>query len=212
MKKILSLGLFIIIFCGFMVGCKSKMTRDEIDKYEEQENKIEYNLKIASETLNSVITYSDLIWSIEDQKEIDDLYRKMTNKQDIIDQSERDLNEISLNKLLNFHNYMVEYRGTTQEKEDNKFMSMNYQYLLAKRRLAYADKIISLYSDGTLSSDEHDRIQNIDYLSTNYLNDDMNKKIKTLQDELDKEYSLDSKGLSELYDKLRYINEEELDD
>lgn len=76
MKKILSLGLFIIICCGFMVGCKSKMTRDEIYKYEEQENKIEYNLKTASETLSSVITYSYLIWSIEDQKEIDDLYRK----------------------------------------------------------------------------------------------------------------------------------------
>ncbi|WP_419726217.1 hypothetical protein [Terrisporobacter petrolearius] len=210
MKKILSLGLFIIICGSFMVGCQSKMTRDDIDKYEEQENKIEYNLKTASETLNSVITYSDLIWSIEDQKEIDDLYRKMADNQDTIDQAERDLNKISLNKLLNFHNYMVEYRGTTQEKEDNKFMSMNYQYLLAKRRLAYADKIISLYSDGTLSSDEHDRIQNIDYLSTNYLNDDMNKNIKTLQDELDKEYSLDSKGLSELYGKLRYINEEEL--
>lgn len=211
MKKILSLGLFMIICCSFMVGCKNEMSRDEIDKYEEQESEIKYCLKTAGETLDSIITYSDLIWSIEDQKEIDDLYSKMTDKQDIIGQAVRNLNEISLNKLLKFHNYMVEYRGTTQEKEDNEFMSMNYQYLLAKRRLAYANEIISLYSDGNLSSEEYDIIQNIDYLSSNYLDDDANKKIKTLQDELDKEYSLDSKELSELYNKLRYTNKEELD-
>lgn len=209
-KKIITLGISLFMAMS-IVGCKNKMSREEIDKYEEQESKIEYCLKTASETLNSVITYSDLIWSIEDQKEIDDLYRKMTDKQDIIDQAIRDLNGISLNKLLKFHNYMVEYRGTTQEKEDNEFMSMNYQYLVAKRQLAYADKIISLYSDGSLSSEEYDIIQNIDYLSSNYL-DDENKKIKTLQDELDKEYSLDSEELSELYNKLRYINKEELDD
>lgn len=208
MKKILSLGLFIIICCSFMIGCSNKMTIDEIDKYEEQENNIKSDLNTSSEILKSIITYSDIIWAIDDQKEIDELYKKMLGKQDLIKETEDDLDRISLNKLLKFHNYMVEYKGTTQEKEDNEFISINYQYLLAKRRLAYSKEIISLYDDGTLSEEEYKKIENINYLSNNYLNDDFKKDIKALQDELDEKYSLDSKTLRELSDKLNKIVEE----
>lgn len=211
MKKILSLGLFIIVCCGLMVGCKSKMTRNEINKYEEQELTIEYGLKAASEKLDSVITYSNLIWNTEDEKTIDELYQKMLSNLDFINQVEQDLNEISLDELSNFHNYMVEYRGTTQEKEDNKFMNVKYQYLLAKRTLAYADKIIDLYSDGTLSSEENDKIKIIEFISEDLSNGSSNENVKKLQQELDKEYFLDSKELYELHDKFKYMNEEELD-
>lgn len=209
MKKILSLGLFIIISCGLMVGCNNKMTRDEINKYEQQETTIEYGLKTASEKFDSVVTYSNLIWNTEDKKTVDELYQKMHSNLDSINEVEQDLNKISLDELSNFHNYMVEYRGTTQEKEDNKFMSMKYQYLLAKRRLAYADKIIDLYSDGTLSSEEYDKIQSIEFISDNPSNGSSNENVKKLQQELDKEYFLDSKELYELYDKLKYMNEED---
>jgi len=210
MKKILSLGLFIIICCGFMVGCNSKMTRDEIDKYEEQESTIEYGLKTASEKFDSVVNYSNLIWDTEDKKTIDELYQKMSSNLDYINEVEKNLNKISLDELSNFHNQMVEYRGTTQEKEDNKFMSVKYQYLLAKRRLAYADKIIDLYSDGTLSEEEYDKIQNIDLLADDQRIRSSNENVKKLQQELDKEYFLDSKELYELYDKLKYMSEEDL--
>lgn len=208
MKKILSLGLFIIICCSFMVGCSNKMSIDEIDKYEEQENNIKSDLNTSSEILKSIITYSDIIWAVDDQKEIDELYKKMLGKQDLIKETEDDLDRVSLNKLLKFHNYMVEYKGTTQEKEDNEFISINYQYLLAKRRLAYSKEIISLYDDGTLSEEEYKKIENINYLSNNYLNDDFKKDIKALQDKLDEKYSLDSKTLRELSDKLNKIVEE----
>lgn len=208
MKKILSLGLFMIICCSFMVGCSNKMSIDEIDKYEEQENNIKSDLNTSSEILKSIITYSDIIWAVDDQKEIDELYKKMLGKQDLIKETEDDLDRVSLNKLLKFHNYMVEYKGTTQEKEDNEFISINYQYLLAKRRLAYSKEIISLYDDGTLSEEEYKKIENINYLSNNYLNDDFKKDIKTLQDKLDEKYSLDSKTLRELSDKLNKIVEE----
>lgn len=208
MKKILSLGLFMIICCSFMIGCGNKMSIDEIDKYEEQENNIKSDLNTSSEILKSIITYSDIIWAVDDQKEIDELYKKMLGKQDLIKETEDDLDRVSLNKLLKFHNYMVEYKGTTQEKEDNEFISINYQYLLAKRRLAYSKEIISLYDDGTLSEEEYKKIENINYLSNNYLNDDFKKDIKTLQDKLDEKYSLDSKTLRELSDKLNKIVEE----
>lgn len=208
MKKILSLGLFMIICCSFMIGCSNKMSIDEIDKYEEQENNIKSDLNTSSEILKSIITYSDIIWAVDDQKEIDELYKKMLGKQDLIKETEDDLDRVSLNKLLKFHNYMVEYKGTTQEKEDNEFISINYQYLLAKRRLAYSKEIISLYDDGTLSEEEYKKIENINYLSNNYLNDDFKKDIKALQDKLDEKYSLDSKTLRELSDKLNKIVEE----
>lgn len=210
MKKILSLGLFIIICCSFMVGCNSKMTRDEIDKYEEQESTIEYGLKTASEKLDSVVAYSNLIWNTEDKKTIDDLYQKMSGNLDSINEVEQKLNKISLDELSNFHNYMFEYKGTTQEKEDNKFMRIKCQYLLAKRKLAYADKIIDLYSDGTLSSEEYDKIKIIEFISDDPSNGSSNENVKKLQQELDKEYFLDSKELYELYDKLKYMSEEDL--
>lgn len=209
MKKILSLGLFIIISCSFMVGCNSKITRDEIDEYEEQESTIEFGLKTASEKLDSVVTYSNLIWNTEDKKTIDELYQKMSSNLDYINEVEQKLNKISLDELSNFHNYMVEYKGTTQEKEDNKFMRIKCQYLLAKRKLAYADKIIDLYSDGTLSSEEYDKIKIIEFISDDPSNGSSNENVKKLQQELDKEYFLDSKELYDLYDKLKYMNEED---
>lgn len=211
MKKILSLGLFIIICCSFMVGCNKKITTDEINKYEKQELTIEYGLKASSEKLDSIISYSNLIWNTEDQKTVDELYQKMHDNLDFINQVSKDLNEISLDELSDFHNYMVEYRGTTQEKEDNKFMSVKYQYLLAKRTLAYADKIINLYSDGNLSSEENDKIKIIEFISEDLSNGSSNENVKKLQQELDKEYFLDSKELYELHDKFKYMNEEELD-
>lgn len=212
MYKKLSLGLFIIIFCSFVVGCSNKMSMDEIDGYEERENNIKSDLSTASDILDDIISYSDTIWMTEDQKEIDKIYNNMLEKQDLIKEIEDNLNKIQLNKLEEFHNYMVEYKGTTQEKEDNEFRGINFQYLLAKRRLAYSKEIISLYDDGTLSEEEYGKIEDIDFLSSYYLKDDddtFKKDTRDLQNSLDKKYSLDSKTLRELSDKLDEITSEE---
>lgn len=212
MKKILSLGILVLICCGFITGCNNKMSRDEISKYEEQETSIKYGLKTASEKFDSVVSYTHKIWITDDEETVNKLYQDMHDNLEMINAIEKDLSKISLDELSDYHNYMVEYKGTTQEKEDNNFMRIKYQYLLAKIRLAYADKIINLYSDGTLSSEEYDQIKNIELLADGQRIRSTSENIKKLQSELDKEYFLDSKELYDLYDKLKYMNEEDFND
>lgn len=210
MKKILSLGLILGLCGSLMVGC-GKMSREDIDEYGRQEDSINYNLNNASETLDNIILYSSLIWGIDDQKRIDEFCKKLTNYQKEINELTKDLNKISLDELSKFHDYMVEYKGTTQEEEDIKFMVIKYNFLLAKTKLAFADKIMNLYKDGSLSYEDNEEIKMIESISDDpsyKISDDEAKKIRQ---ELDKDYFLDSKELLELYNKLTNINKGELD-
>lgn len=212
MRRMLSLGLFMIICSSFMVGCSNKMSMDKMDRYKQQESDLESDLESAVDVLDDIIFNSNMIWVTDNQKEIDKEWSKILDKEKSIKKIENNLQKISLNKLLKYHNYMVEYKGTTQEKEDNEFIVANYQYLLIKRKLAYSKEIISLYEDSNLSAKEYEKIEDIKFLSNYFLEDDEDefpKDTKKLQNDLDEKYSLDSKTLRELYDKVVEMEDED---
>lgn len=211
MRRMLSLGLFMIMCSSFMVGCSNKMSMDKIGECEQQENDLESDLESATDIFKSIDINSDIIWSTDDQKEIDKAWGRISDKEESIKEIEDNLKKISLNKLLKYHNHMVEYRGTTQEHEDNEFIRVNYQYLLTKRRLACSKEIISLYDDGNISEEEHNKIIKIGILSCLYLKydeDSTMNDVQILQRDLDEKYSLDSKTLRELHYKVEKMEDE----
>lgn len=208
MKKLLSLGL-VLVLCGSLTACGNKMSVEKIDEYKKQEDDITSYYNKTHDMIEDVKENTDIIWESDDKEEQEDAYIKISDNVDVINEYARELKKISLDKLQEFHNYMVEYKGTTQSEEDYNFIKINYNYLMAKRRLAYLDKIMSFYKDGVLGADECIMIDDIATLSNVVINEEgkVEKNLKDLQFELDEEYGLDSESLYELERKMYRFKE-----
>lgn len=208
MKKLLILGL-ILVLCGTLVACSSKMSVEKIDEYKKQEDDIVSYYNETHDMMKNVKENTKIIWESDDEDEQEDAYIKISDDAELLNEYGRELNKISLDELRDFHNYMVEYKGTTQSEEDYNFIKINYNYLMAKRRLAYLDKIMSFYDDGSLRADECIMIDDTATLSNVVISeeDDVEKNLKDLQFELDEEYGLDSESLYELERKMYRFKE-----
>lgn len=188
-KKYKSRGLLILLMVFLilnLVGCSNKMSEDDIEKYEKQESLIYTESTNINNMLYNILNYPKII-------------EKVLDEEDNVEEYENKLNSVSLKGLKKYHNYMVEYKGTTQEEEDVKFNKVKYKYLLAKRDLAYTEELLGLYENDTLSDEVESRIYDIKFLYENSITQDseVGQEILDLQKELDKKYDIDS---SEIYD------------
>lgn len=208
MKKIFGLGL-VLVLCGSLTACGNKMSVEKIDEYKKQEDDITSYYNKTHEMIKDVKENTNVIWESDDKDKQEEAYIKISDNAEAINEYSRELKKISLDKLQEFHNYMVEYKGTTQSEEDYNFIKINYNYLMTKRRLAYLDKMISYYDDGSLRADECIMIDDIATLSNVVISeeDEVEKNLKDLQSELDKEYDLDSESLYELERKMHRFKE-----
>lgn len=205
MKKILSLGLFIIICCGFIVGCQSKMSEEEMDNLKNQESLIHSSSTDILTILCDTIDYSYELFADNSKEIIDANKNRILNTSKDVKMYEDALDKISLDNLKKFHNYLVEYKGTTQEQEDIEFNEIKYKYLLSRRQLAYTKEIIELCSNNNLSKEVFDRIKNIKILQENVISENNNnkKEVMELQNELDKKYNTNSKELYDIESKVK---------
>lgn len=205
MKKILSIGLFIIICCGLMVGCKSKMSEEEMENLKNQESLIHSSSTDTLTILCDTIDYSYELFADNSKEIIDANKNRILNTSKDVKMYEDALDNISLDNIKNYHNYLVEYKGTTQEQEDIEFNEIKYKYLLSRRQLAYTKEIIELCSDDNLSKEVFDRIKNIKILQENIISENNNdkKEVVELQNELDKKYGIDSKELYDIESKVK---------
>lgn len=205
MKKILSLGLFIIISCGLMVGCSNKISEEDVDNLKNQESSVYSNSTDIFTMLCDTIDYSYELFADNSKEIIDANKHRILNTSEDVEMYEKALDNISLDNLKNYHNYLVEYKGTTQEQEDINFNKMKYTYLLSKRQLAYTKEIIELCSNDNLSKEVFDRIKNIKILQENIISENNNnkKEVIELQNELDKKYDIDSKELYDIESKVK---------
>lgn len=208
MRKILSLGL-VLVSCGILTACSNEMNVEKIDEYKKQEEDITLYYNETHDMIKDVKENTNIIWESEDKEEQEDAYTKISDNVELINEYSKKLKQISLDELQDFHNYMVEYQGTTQSEEDYNFIKVNYNYLMTKRRLAYLDKMVSYYDDGSLRADECIMIDDITTLSNVVISeeDDVEKNLKDLQLKLDEEYDLDSESLYELERKMYRFKE-----
>ncbi|WP_419726218.1 hypothetical protein [Terrisporobacter petrolearius] len=205
MKKLLSLGLFIIVCCGFIVGCGNKMSEEDMSNLKNQESSVYSNSTNIYTMLCDTIDYSYELFA-DNSKEITDANKnRILNTSKDVEMYEDVLDNISLDKLKNYHNYLVEYKGTTQEEEDIEFNKTKYKYLLSKRQLAYTKEVIELCNNDNLSGEVFDRIKNIKILQETIVSENNNykKEVIELQNELDKKYNIDSKELYDVESKVK---------
>lgn len=155
MKKILNLGL-ILVLCGNLVGCE--MSEEKIEQCKEYEELLDVTTQDVDETYNDIyeraVTNDDMGYG-----EIEPV---ITIGENAITNHENDLNEVSMDDLKKYHDYLVEYRGTTQEEEDNNFMITKSVYMVNTLTLSYASEIMSLYNGEELSKDDIEMVKKID--------------------------------------------------
>ncbi|WP_312286746.1 hypothetical protein [Terrisporobacter sp.] len=203
MKKILSLGLFIIICCGFMVGCKSRMSDEEMDKYCDYESDIESMYIDSNQIKKRVDEYIEK-FDIPDVEYIlsinsDDL----ENYKDSLKESNDKLNNMDINKFKIFYENAHEYRGTNKKEEQDNYEKTQKKIFSIKRNFAYYSEIISYILDDKITESKSKEIKQLQELSLYHIDNETLEMFPTrFTDE-------DIKKQNNIYEKYN-INEEEL--
>lgn len=155
MKKILSLGL-VLVLCSGLVACS--MSEEKIEQCKEYEELLNVITQEVDETYTDIyeraITNDDMGYG--------DIEAVITIGENDIISKNNSLNEVSMDDLKKYHDYLVDYRGTTQEEEDNNFMITKSVYMVNTLTLSYASEIMSLYNGEELSKDDIEMVKKID--------------------------------------------------
>lgn len=156
MKNLLSLGL-ILVLCGSLVGC-GKLSEEKIEQCKEYEKLLD----VRSEDIDK--TYDDIYKRAvtNDDMGYGKIEPIITIGENAITNDENDLNEVSMDDLKKYHDYLVEYKETTQEEEDNNFIITESKYMRNMLTLSYANEILSLYNGEELSKDDIKMVEKID--------------------------------------------------
>lgn len=169
MRKLLSLGL-ILVLCGSLVGC-SKLSEEKIEQCKEYEELLDVTTQDVDETYNDIyeraVTNDDMGYG--------EIKPVATIGENAVICDENDLNEVSMDDLKKYHDYLVEYRETTQEEEDNNFIITKSKYMRSMLTLSYANEILSLYEDEELNKDDIDMIRKIDEVKNMAVNEHLKK-------------------------------------
>lgn len=183
MKKILSLG-FILVLCGsLMMGCGNvKLTEDEVEKCRKYESDLVMTIERAEDTYNSIVTGVDAInSSIESGFGNPDYLIELDNNS--IEATKSYVNEVSIEDLENYHNYLVDYEGSDKDEEYERFIMYKSLHMGGNVELAFASQIMDLYNTD-MSTDEIkymagkiDEVKNA-YIDTEYETDSIEYKIR----------------------------------
>lgn len=155
MKKIFSFGL-VLILCGSLTACgMSEEKIEQCREYEELLNVTTQNIDEAyTDIFERAITNDDMGYG--------EIKPVITIGEDTVTNHANDLNEVSMDDLKKYHEYLVDYRGTTQEEEDNNFIITKSKYMRNMLTLSYASEILSLYNSEELSKDDIEIVKKID--------------------------------------------------
>lgn len=155
MKKIFSLGLILMLCCS-LTACG--LSEEKIEQCKEYEELLDVRTQNVDEVYNEIykraITNDDMGYG--------KIKPVITIGENAVINYENDLNEVSMDDLKKYHDYLVEYRGTTQEEEDNNFIIIKSKYMRNMLTLSYASEILSLYNDEELSKDDIEIVKKID--------------------------------------------------
>ena len=153
MKKILSLGLVLVLCSGLMMGCNNvKLTEDEVEKCREYESNLDTTIERANDTYDSIISGVDAITSsIESGFGNPDYLIELDNNS--IEATKSYVNEVSIEDLENYHNYLVDYEGFDENEEYEKLIISKAMHMGGNLELAFASQIMSLYNTD-MSTDE----------------------------------------------------------
>lgn len=204
MKKILSLGLSIVICCSFMVGCNSKMSNEEMDKYCDYESDIKSMNMDSSQIKKRVDEYiekfdiPDIQYTLRISS--DDLKRY---KEELKESNDK-LNGMDISKFKDFYENVHEYRGTNKKEEQDNYENTKKKIFSIKRNFAYYSEIIPYILDDKITESERKEIKQLQELSLYHIND------KTLEMFPTRFTDEDIKKQNDIYEKYN-INEEELD-
>lgn len=205
MKKILSLGL-IVGLCISVVGCSKKMSVDEIEECSKTESHIEMYYSKTSITFESLMKRFKLALIGTGEVDIEGAEKDISE----LNECKIMIDELKLNDLKKYHDYMVEYKGSTQGEEDYKFIEKNYEYLTSKRLLAYTEEIESYLKDDELSTQELVNVKGLKKLwfgAISFDNDVVDEVLKTFQFDLDKKYGIDSQELYDIQQKMYSLSD-----
>lgn len=183
MKKLLSLGFILVLCSGLMMGCGNvKLTEDEVEKCRKYESDLVMTIERVEDTYNSIVTGVDAInSSIESGFGNPDYLIELDNNS--IEATKSYVNEVSIEDLENYHNYLVDYEGSDKDEEYERFIMYKSLHMGGNVELAFASQIMDLYNTD-MSTDEIkymavkiDEVKNA-YIDTEYETDSIEYKIR----------------------------------
>ncbi|MCC3866971.1 hypothetical protein [Terrisporobacter mayombei] len=202
MRKILSLGLFIIVCCGFMVGCQSKMSNEEMEKYCDYESDIESMNMDSNQIKKRVDEYiekfdiPDIEYTLNINSDDLECYK------DELKEYNEKLNSMDISKFKNFYENAQEYRGTNKKEEHDKYEKTQKKIFNIKRKFAYYSEIIPYILDDKITESERKEIKQLQELSLYHIDN------KTLEKFPSRFTDKDIKKQNDIYKKYN-INEDE---
>lgn len=204
MKRIISLGLVLGLCGSLMVGCGNSISDDDLKNCKEYEE----NLELYSENANEI--YDKLIELTTESEDMGDADKKVliTGEKYKIINAKDDLNQVSLRDLEKYHDYMVEYRGTTQEEEDISFLLTKYGRMKTLLNLEYANAIVSLYEDKDISDEDLSIINNIDEVRSLPINEYLTEgsELEVLRSDIYKKSGINYEEYLELVETVSNID------
>ena len=204
MKKILSLGLFIIICCSFMVGCSNKMTDEEMDKYCDYESEIESMNMDSNQIKKRVDEYIEKFDIPDIQYTLRINSGDLERYKDELKEYNEKLNSMDVSKFKKFYENVSEYRGSNKKEEQDNYENTKKKIFDIKRKFAYYSEIIPYISDNEITESESKEIKQLQELSLYHIDNETLEMFPTrFTDE-------DIKKQNDIYEKYN-INEEELD-
>lgn len=188
----------LIIAVIFIRTSETKVTSENMNSYTQQESEIRMINSRINEYYRELIdmTIRGNALAKDDEEATIVAYKYM------IDDAIENINKISLEDLAKYHEFLVEYMGTTEEEEYNYFLATESFYYETKLYASYCNKIIELYEDKEFSEDDIKIIENIDEIRLSAIDKQFDKgsELYKLREEI-----YDNSGIG--YEKYVKFNE-----
>ncbi|MEW9077399.1 hypothetical protein [Terrisporobacter glycolicus] len=201
MRKILSLGLFIIVCCGFMVGCKN-MSEEDMNKYCDYESDIKSMDIDARQIKNKVDEYIEKF----DKPDVEYAFRinsdDLERYKDELREHNDELESMDVSKFKIFYENVYEYRDTNKKEEQDNYKKTKKRIFNIKRNFAYYSEIIPYILDDKITGSESKEIKQLQELSLYHID---NKTLDMFPSRFTDE---DMKKQNDIYKKYN-INEDE---
>lgn len=213
-NKNLLIGTGIGFICLIIVGVfirytNNRITEEDIVRYNVIEEKVSDINESSGELFEDVYRHCETINGgfkghykeygyFEYYNYVDDIIKTIDNSREDIEEYEEYINTVPLDELEKYHDYMVKHNGALQAEEDYDFVEVSRKCHESKRYMAYTKELLSYLEDGEISSDDFERITDIEFLlyEVSPYSDDIEDN--QLQKELGDKYNIDSQELYEL--------------
>lgn len=201
MKKIINI-IAICVMCACISGCGKFSDRDIKDLQEKEDNII-----VINDDLGKILfDVNQLICDVFSNKEI--TIEDIDKNKELLNTYKKKLKEYDVNRIKEYHEYMVENENTTKVKEDDKFLEFEGRYKFAERQLYYCMELLSYFDDNTITRDEYYLRDMVYSLSQHPIQKDQMKDkdevLVELQNELDEKYNTISEGADEYKHLFQY--------